>query len=182
PLRQPGWPPPPQTHTRGGRTFSTGANFFERISESKFQIITEVVSALFARVGREVLLVTRLEQRYSWSRCPSERPGEGVRDLITTEPEQSGSFFYWLLTSRSVRPGQRSPSEPEACVRRRRGGHLAGHKSQASRPAEQAPQIVRLSVDRRKTLVFLRAPKCRSQDGRRHAEHKQVGSVPGGYG
>jgi len=76
------------------RTFSTGANFFEQISESKFQIITEVVSALFARVGREVLLVTRLEQRYSWPRYPSERPGEGVRDLITTEPEQSGSFFW----------------------------------------------------------------------------------------
>src|SRR5204863_4447819 len=29
----------------------------------------------------------------SWPRYPSERLGEGVRDLVITEPEQSGSFF-----------------------------------------------------------------------------------------
>src|SRR5439155_22205246 len=29
----------------------------------------------------------------SWPHYSSERLGEGVRDLVTTEPEQSGSFF-----------------------------------------------------------------------------------------
>ena len=114
----------------GRRTFSTGANFFEQISESKFQIITEVVSALFARVGREVLLVTRLEQRYSWPRYPSERPGEGVRDLITIEPEQSGSFFLaktgigvvecWVFGNPS-RPNQHSVARPAAANSALRG-------------------------------------------------------------
>jgi hypothetical protein len=32
---------------------------------------------------------------FSWPHYPSERPGEGVSDLITMEPEQSGSFFLW---------------------------------------------------------------------------------------
>jgi hypothetical protein len=35
----------------------------------------------------------RFEQRLSWPHYASERLGEGVRDLITIEPEKSGSFF-----------------------------------------------------------------------------------------
>jgi hypothetical protein len=36
----------------------------------------------------------RFEQRSnSWPHHPSERLGEGVYDLVTIEPEQSGSFF-----------------------------------------------------------------------------------------
>jgi hypothetical protein len=130
---------------RGGEPFPLVQIFFEQISESKFQIITEVVSALFARVGREVLLVTRLEQRYSWPRYPSERPGEGVRDLITNEPEQSGSFF--LLADDVTQRWTQISSEPEYVCVWRRSGSVSPAVSRASRPAEQAPPIVRLSAD-----------------------------------
>ena len=94
-----------------------------------FQILNEFRSDSFKsslkysgrcslRVGREVLLVTRFEQRNSWPRYPSERLGEGV---ATSSPlSRSDPALFYL---------QQPPAPPQASQNSTSPGWVAARGS-----------------------------------------------------
>jgi hypothetical protein len=70
----------------------SGQKFFER--QSTCAIYSPLGFRCSFRVGREVLLVARFEQRNSWPCYPSERLGEDVYDLVTIEPDSIRLFSF----------------------------------------------------------------------------------------